>query len=56
LVHGKEELREQIGHLLHKPGQIAALGQRAKGLVLENQGAARRNAEIIRKVYAHIFL
>jgi 3-deoxy-D-manno-octulosonic-acid transferase len=56
LVRGKEELREQIGHLLHNPGQIAALGQRAKGLVLENQGAARRNAEIIRKVYAHIFL
>jgi 3-deoxy-D-manno-octulosonic-acid transferase len=48
LVHTKEELERNIRDLLNNSSRVTGLGQRAKALVLENQGATRRNLEYIR--------
>lgn len=48
LVHNKEELKINIRELLDNPERVAELTQRAKALVIKNQGATQRNLECIR--------
>jgi len=47
LVRNQEELKENIRYLLNKPSLIAELRLLAKELILENQGATKRNMEFI---------
>ena len=50
LVHNQEELKENIKYLLNTPSEIKALSQRAKELILQNQGATEKNVELIGKI------
>ena len=48
LVHNKEELKMNIRELLNNPDRAVVLTQRAKALIMQNQGATRRNLEYIK--------
>lgn len=50
LVHNKEELEINIRGLLNNPDKITQLAQCARKLVLQNQGATRRNIEFIKEL------
>jgi len=50
LVNNQEELAINIADLLNNPPKAIALGKRAFNLILENQGATKRNAQYLRKV------
>jgi len=47
LVRNEEEIRKAIMDLLGNPAKMATLGQKAKGLIVQNQGATRRTLELI---------
>lgn len=49
-VHSQDELAQAIKDLLHNPYKIQELGNRARDLVIQNQGATKRNAEAILEV------
>jgi 3-deoxy-D-manno-octulosonic-acid transferase len=49
LVRNEEEIRKAIRDLLGNPAKMATLGQRAQGLIVENQGATRRTLELIKQ-------
>jgi 3-deoxy-D-manno-octulosonic-acid transferase len=48
LVYNQDELKANIAHLLKNPSFVTGLGQRAKELILKNQGASKRNAVYIK--------
>lgn len=48
LVQSKQELRDKIKDLLDNPSKIQKLGESARRLILENQGATQKNLECIR--------
>lgn len=52
MVYDQEELKINIQDLLNNPAKIIELGQRARQLILENQGATKRNVELLRKAVA----
>jgi 3-deoxy-D-manno-octulosonic-acid transferase len=47
-VRNPPELQEKIKFFLHQPGQAAALGQKAKELVLRNQGATQKTCQYLK--------
>jgi 3-deoxy-D-manno-octulosonic-acid transferase len=47
LARNKEELGINMRDLLNNPERIAELGQRARAVLLQNQGATRKNMEYI---------
>ncbi|MFH0913656.1 MAG: 3-deoxy-D-manno-octulosonic acid transferase [Candidatus Omnitrophota bacterium] len=49
LARNQKELEASIRDLLHDPQRMAGLAQRARALIAQNQGATRRNLEIISK-------
>ena len=49
LVNNEEKIRTQIMYLLTNPSAATELGERAKKLIQQNQGATRRNSELITK-------
>lgn len=51
LVRNEGELKEAIKNLLHNPAAAEELGRRAKDLILQNQGATKRNLECIKNYY-----
>lgn len=53
-VRNQDELAEAIKDLLHNPYKIQELGNRASELVIQNQGATKRNLESIVKIYEKI--
>ncbi|MGD9014663.1 MAG: 3-deoxy-D-manno-octulosonic acid transferase [Candidatus Omnitrophota bacterium] len=48
MVDGGEELCQTVRSLLNNPSELEAIGSRARQLVLENQGATKRNVELIK--------
>jgi len=48
LVHNPEELKTKIRYLLNNPSAAAQLVQRAQELIFKNQGATKKNAELIK--------
>jgi len=48
MVGGEEELFQTIRFLLDNPSELETMGSRARQLVLENQGATKRNVGIIK--------
>jgi len=50
LVNNEEEIRTKISHLLANPSMAVELGENAKKLIQQNQGATRRNLELITKL------
>jgi 3-deoxy-D-manno-octulosonic-acid transferase len=50
MVHSQEDLKTNIEHLLGNPLQANELGQRARQLIMQNQGATLKNADYIRKI------
>ncbi|MFH1678980.1 MAG: tetraacyldisaccharide 4'-kinase [Candidatus Omnitrophota bacterium] len=50
LVHGQEELLNSIRSLLRNPFKLESMGRKAKQLVLENQGATKKNLELIKAI------
>ena len=48
MVNNKEELKTNITYLLNNPDRIIELGKHAKQVILQNQGATRRNVEYIK--------
>jgi len=48
LVHNPEELKTKIKYLLNNPPAAAEITQRAQELMLKNQGATKKNAELIK--------
>jgi len=56
LVHNQKELREKIKDLLSNPSLATQFCQRAKELILENQGATQKNVGLIKNLYAKISL
>lgn len=51
LVRNEGELKEGIKNLLHNPAMAEELGRHAKDLILQNQGATKRNLECIKNYY-----
>jgi 3-deoxy-D-manno-octulosonic-acid transferase len=49
LANNEEEIRAKAIHLLTNPSKAAEFGRRAEQLIQQNQGATRRNLELIRK-------
>jgi 3-deoxy-D-manno-octulosonic-acid transferase len=49
LVHNPDELEQSIRDLLNNPAGMAILGKRAKELILQNQGATKRNLRYVKK-------
>jgi 3-deoxy-D-manno-octulosonic-acid transferase len=47
LVHNQKELVSSVRNLLNDPSLVAALGQHAKELIAQNQGATQRNLDFI---------
>jgi 3-deoxy-D-manno-octulosonic-acid transferase len=47
-VSGQTDLKTNIAELLRNPSRAIELGRRAQQLILQNQGATRRNVEYIR--------
>ncbi|MCX5710004.1 MAG: 3-deoxy-D-manno-octulosonic acid transferase [Candidatus Omnitrophica bacterium] len=52
MVRNDEELKKQVAFLLHSPQEAQALGERARQLIVKNQGATLRNIEQIRILVA----
>jgi 3-deoxy-D-manno-octulosonic-acid transferase len=52
IVHNQQELETKIAFLLNNPSQREELGQRAKALILANQGVSRKNVVLIKEVLA----
>ena len=50
LVNNQEELKVKIKEFLGAPAQTQQMGQRAKELILDNAGATKRNAQLIKKL------
>ena len=50
MIRDKEGLKTNIAELLNEPSKAMALGRRAQQLILQNQGATKRNAEFIKAV------
>jgi len=50
LAHNREELFLNLKDLLRNPGKSTELSERAKTIILENQGATARNLEYIEKI------
>jgi len=48
MVCGQEELLNETRSLLKNPSELEAMGRRARQLVLENQGATKRNIGLIK--------
>jgi 3-deoxy-D-manno-octulosonic-acid transferase len=48
LVHNQEELKTKIKYLLNNPSAAAEITQRAQELILKNQGATKKNVELIK--------
>jgi len=48
LIHNQEEFKTNVNNLLNRPSYLAGLGQRARELILKNQGASKRNAEYLK--------
>ena len=46
-MHNQKELVSSVRNLLNDPSLIAALGQHAKELIAQNQGATQRNLDFI---------
>jgi 3-deoxy-D-manno-octulosonic-acid transferase len=51
-VEDNRQLEEECLRLLNEPGLRDELGERAKKLVQENQGATLRNMELVRDLFA----
>ncbi len=49
MVNNQEELKCAISKLLQDPGSAKVLGNRARELILQNQGATQKNLELIKK-------
>lgn len=47
LVHNRKELLSSVRDLLNNPYRVTELNQRAKAIILENQGATSKNLEYI---------
>lgn len=56
LVRNQGELKEGIKDLLHNHAAARELGRRAKDLILQNQGATKRNLEYIKNYYPAVRL
>jgi 3-deoxy-D-manno-octulosonic-acid transferase len=50
MVRDEQELREQAGRFLRDPALAARLGERARQLIFQNQGATQRNLQQISKI------
>ena len=48
-VRNRSGLQEKVKFFLRQPGQAAALGQKAKELVLRNQGATQKTRQYLRE-------
>lgn len=55
LVKNEEELITSIKDLLNKPDKREAMGKKARALILENQGATRKSAQIINDLCKNIY-
>ncbi|MBU0549771.1 MAG: 3-deoxy-D-manno-octulosonic acid transferase [Candidatus Omnitrophica bacterium] len=53
LVHNQEELLKEARFLLNNPAELEGMGSRARQLLLENQGATKRNVEKISLLISH---
>lgn len=49
-VDNKQELFEKIKNLLDNPSEKEELGERARDLILENQGATEKNISLVRSL------
>ena len=49
-VKDAADFSEKAVRLLNQPGKLASLGEKARGAVLENQGAAERHAQVIARM------
>jgi len=47
IVNGQEELLKEIRFLLNNPSELKTMSKRARQLVIENQGATKKNAQRI---------
>jgi len=56
LVHNQEELKEKIKYLLCHPLIMGEMGEIAKNLILQNQGATLRNSKLIIDLYERVSL
>ncbi len=50
MASNQDELRTNIAELLNNPSKAIELGKHAQQLILQNQGATKRNVEYIKKV------
>jgi 3-deoxy-D-manno-octulosonic-acid transferase len=48
MVGGQEELFKTVRSLLNNPSELGTMGSKARQLVLENQGATKRNVGLIK--------
>lgn len=53
MVYDPIDLKTNIAELLNNPSQAIELGRRAQQLILENQGATKRNAEYIKAIASY---
>ncbi len=53
-VESKEELEETLLELLSSPEKRKKLGENAHNIVLSNQGATRKNFEVIEKILQEV--
>ena len=53
-VSGHEELAERAIWFLGHPGELKNAGERAREAVLKNQGAAKKHAEVIKKLISRV--
>ena len=53
-VSGHQELAERAIWFLGHPKELMSAGERAKEAVLSNQGAAKKHAEVIKKLMARV--
>ncbi len=51
VVRSQEELLREIRFLLNHPCELKTMGEKARQLVLKNQGATRRNVELINNLF-----
>jgi 3-deoxy-D-manno-octulosonic-acid transferase len=52
LVRNEEDLRDRVTDILNNPALASGLGEVARQLILQNQGATERNLQYIRKIIA----
>lgn len=53
MIYDQVDLRTKIADLLNNPSKAIELGQRAQQLILQNQGASKRNVEYIKAVVSY---